>query len=128
MWSSLAALLVTLSAIICYSLAIPVVPSHRRFGQKCGANGSLEDIPSEAALIDRCQFPPKRGSRWRNFCSLRITIDPSSTYYCTAENLSNSSLLCYRSDQGHYTCECSSNSTSHKLCFLYVHTYKYTGV
>ena len=114
------ATLVFLLELSSYSWSAPVSLSNERLGVRCGGNGTMEVIPPEAAVIDQCQFPPRRGSRWRKFCDIASDIDSSFEFYCSSQDLSVSTVEYSINLKGQYSCHCRINSTSpHQQCLMY---------
>ena len=117
-------LLVGLVILVCCTLAVPVQISSQqeRIGPDVCSVVIRTSIPPEATQADHCQFPPKRGSRDRDFCETRATFDSNTQYYCTSSNTSTSVLNCYR-DSGQVACSCKKKQKKfpHQQCFLYLY-------
>ena len=114
--------LVDLVILVCCTLAVPVQTSSQQEGighDVCSVVFQTSK-PPEATLADHCQFPPKRGSRFRYFCETRATFDSYTEYYCTSSNPSTSALNCY-TDNRQVVCRCKmkQNKFPHQQCFLY---------
>lgn len=123
----MSAISVLVLVIIAYNTgAFPVTKSDHQQVEvvKCNSSKKLADSSmmvdsSDLIVVDHCVYPPRnsRGARDRDFCEVKIEVDPKKEYYCSSSNFSDTNHICQREEDGnHFVCKCEYKE---KYTYLY---------